>query len=388
MQGRARLGAPAKLAEFRPIDDQIMNVAFLMATVPGYFAACISSLAARGGTDVVLVCVAPIPEAPYDPEEITPAGAEVHSFDSLPKGGTITGLLQEFKPDVVVVSGWQVPAFRYAFQRLPPGTVRVLMMDNQWLGTVKQRVGVAISPWYLHRLFDIAFLPGHRQEVFANKLGFKNSQIWRGVYSCDYPRFADAPQPDRREVFLFVGRFVKEKGVQYLAEAYEAYRRTSENPWGLEVYGIGPEGYRFDGVDGIDKNDFAQPSDLPQIYRRSGCLVLPSLFEVLPSLFEPWGAVVHEATSSGLPVICSTACGAGPYLVEDGVNGYLVEPGNAVELTEALRRYSAMEPSRRQQLGDMSSQLAARYTPERWASLFQERAERAVARQSDKRLRD
>jgi glycosyltransferase involved in cell wall biosynthesis len=359
-----------------------MNVAFLMASVPGYFAACISSLAARDGTDVLMICEAPVPEAPYDPEEVTPVGAEVHSFDSLPDGRTIAGLLQEFKPDVVLVSGWQRPAFRYALQKLPPsGTVRVLMMDNQWLGTAKQWVGVAISPWYLHRFFDIAFLPGDRQEVFANKLGFKNSQIWRGVYSCDYPRLASAPQPARRDVFLFVGRFVKEKGVQHLAEAYRAYRKTSENPWGLEVYGIGPEGYRFDGIDGIEKNEFAQPSDLPQIYRRSGCLVLPSLF-------EPWGAVIHEATSSGLPVICSTACGAAPYLVEDGVNGYLVEPGNAVELTETLHRYSHMEPSLRQQMGDMSSQLAARYTPERWASLFQDRAERAVARLSEKRLRD
>lgn len=358
-----------------------MNVAFLMTSVPGYFAACISSLAALDGTNVLLVCEAPIPAAPYDPAEVTPGGAEVRTFESVPDGPTVVGLLKGFEPDVVVVTGWQVRAFRFALRRLPPGTVRVLMMDNQWLGTVKQWVGVAISPWYLHRLFDIAFLPGHKQEVFANKLGFNNSQIWRGVYSCDYPRFAGAPQPDRQDVFLFVGRFVKEKGVQYLAEAYTAYRRTSENPWGLEVYGTGPEAYRFDGIEGIEKNDFAQPSDLPRVYRRSGCLVLPSLF-------EPWGAVVHEATSSGLPVICSTACGAAPYLVEDGVNGYLVEPGNAAELTEALQRFSSLEPARRQQMGDMSSRLAARYTPERWASLFRERAERAVSRKSESRVRD
>lgn len=61
---------------------------------------------------------------------------------------------------------------------------------------------------------------------------------------------------------------------------------------------------------------------------------------VLPSLSEGLGRVVVEAMLLGTPVIGSRVGGI-PDLIADGVNGYLVEPGNEDELTAALRRVYA-----------------------------------------------
>ncbi len=57
---------------------------------------------------------------------------------------------------------------------------------------------------------------------------------------------------------------------------------------------------------------------------------------ILPSLKEPWGLVVEEALSSGLPVLVSTAVGARS-LVQEGVNGFLFCPKDSVRLQELLK---------------------------------------------------
>ena len=47
---------------------------------------------------------------------------------------------------------------------------------------------------------------------------------------------------------------------------------------------------------------------------------------ILPSVEEPWGLVVNEAMSAGLPVIVSNVCGCSLDLVDEGFNGYTVNP--------------------------------------------------------------
>jgi glycosyltransferase involved in cell wall biosynthesis len=56
---------------------------------------------------------------------------------------------------------------------------------------------------------------------------------------------------------------------------------------------------------------------------------------VLPSFFEGMGRVLLEAMAMEKPVV-GTAVGGIPDLIEQGLNGYLVSPGNEKELAGAL----------------------------------------------------
>ncbi len=67
---------------------------------------------------------------------------------------------------------------------------------------------------------------------------------------------------------------------------------------------------------------------LAEVYGRASVLVLPSLA-------DGFGYVVGEAMASGLPVITTTKTGAAD-LVADGVNGYLIAPGDENALAERL----------------------------------------------------
>lgn len=70
---------------------------------------------------------------------------------------------------------------------------------------------------------------------------------------------------------------------------------------------------------------------------------------VLPSHYETFGLAALEPMAYGIPVV-TTLAGALPEVVEDGISGILVSPGNAQALTEALIRL-LRDPQLRNRLG-------------------------------------
>ncbi len=53
---------------------------------------------------------------------------------------------------------------------------------------------------------------------------------------------------------------------------------------------------------------------------------------------EGWGAVINEAMNSGCAVVANRAMGAGPYLIQNGENGYLYRNGRSEELLDCVRK--------------------------------------------------
>lgn len=57
---------------------------------------------------------------------------------------------------------------------------------------------------------------------------------------------------------------------------------------------------------------------------------------VLASSDDPWGLVINEAMSAGLPVLVSDACGASSDLVREGINGFTFHAGDVKSLSKKL----------------------------------------------------
>ena len=69
-----------------------------------------------------------------------------------------------------------------------------------------------------------------------------------------------------------------------------------------------------------------------------------------PTLDDPFGIVVLEAAAAGLPVVASPFGGATLDLIEDGRNGFVIDPNDIVGWARALIRLGE-DPSLRQRLG-------------------------------------
>jgi glycosyltransferase involved in cell wall biosynthesis len=342
--------------------DDRLRVAILWQGMSGYAHSAFAALQARG-VDVVLFHSVEDENAPYDDQSVT-RGLRATPWHGAPDPDALETALDDFAPHALLVSSWHIDAYRRAARRRRGRTVRVLCMDNQWWATPKQRLGAALSPLTVRPAYDAAFLPSERSADFARRLGFADDRIIRGLYSCEHDRFAAVA--DSRgagaphEAFVFLGRLVPVKGIDVLADAYRRYRREAPRPWPLLVGGMGPEAHRLSGIPGVEMLGFVQPEDLPSVLGRSGCLVLPSRF-------EPWAVVVHEAAAAGLPVVCTSVCGAASRLVLDGYNGVIVPPGRSDALARALVRMSAASADDRAAMSAASRSLARQFTPDRWA---------------------
>jgi glycosyltransferase involved in cell wall biosynthesis len=75
-------------------------------------------------------------------------------------------------------------------------------------------------------------------------------------------------------------------------------------------------------------------------------MALPAFYDlcdvfVLVSEDEPWGLAVNEVMNAGRPVIVSSEVGCQPDLVQEGVNGCVIRPGDIDGLVGALNRILA-----------------------------------------------
>lgn len=156
-------------------------------------------------------------------------------------------------------------------------------------------------------------------------------------YGCDPERvirvggggnFVAPPIADKRydtQIALFVGFDFERKGGMELLQAWEQVHRQLPQ---AELWIVGPSRPRrqLPGVQWLGSVRDRQA--LAQLYQRA------TLF-VMPSLFEPWGQVFFEAMGYSLPCIGTTIC-AMSEVIDDGVTGILVPPGEAAPLANAL----------------------------------------------------
>lgn len=138
-------------------------------------------------------------------------------------------------------------------------------------------------------------------------------------------RYVKEYQLEGKKVALYVGRFIPEKALSLFLNKI-AHILYDRDDYRLVMVG-----------DGVEKQ---QLLSLVQAHKLENKVILPGKYQaeelygwyvcatgfILPSIFEPFGAVVNEALIFGLPVLCSKYAGSS-ILIHQG-NGYLFNPSD------------------------------------------------------------
>lgn len=267
--------------------------------------------------------------------------------------------IKKINPDLVWTSGWIDPVYNEVC-----GPIRrdlqipvVASSDTQWRGG-RQWWNVLTVRFRHRRWFSHLFVAGEPQAIYARKLGFCPEQILLHNLSADVDLFHKIDGEIREKEYprrlLYVGRFSKVKGLLYLLEAWRSI--PDRKGWTLTLIGNGPECARLQDFPDVEIKDFMSQADLVYEFQQSGAFILPSVF-------EPWALVIHEAACSGLPILASDCCGAVSCFVQDGENGFLFKPGNKHSIAKSIERFISLSESEWVRMGKNSRELSFLITP-------------------------
>lgn len=348
--------------------DHTGNILFFYSELATYFLACAETLAIAHGYQVHIVHWPINPEAPFsfrDYKGVTLHPKENYSREELLK------LFEELQPQLVFTIGWMDADYKAIAKRIKQsGTPVVAGLDNHWRGDLRQQIARIISPWYIKPYFTHLWVPGDPQYTFAKKLGFTEKKILRGFYSADLPAFHKAYERFQEEKkkkyphsFLYVGRFVEVKGVLELVQAFKELQEELSHDWTLQLVGSGPLKAQIQTSESVKIMDFVQADKLPELARQSGCFILPSVF-------EPWGVVLHEFAGAGLPLISYKDCGSSTQFLQHEENGYIFQEHSISAIKQVLRKIIESNDQQLLNMAEKSHQLSKQISPESWAATF------------------
>ena len=282
--------------------------------------------------------------------------------------------LSELDPEVVLVPGYYtLPAVAAALWARVHGSASVLMTESTATDHTRNRLKEWVKSLGIRLLFSWAVAGGKAHVDYLLQLGFRKDRI-TGFYDVvDNDLFHDGTRALRLEsdstspqkYFLYVGRLAAEKNVAGLLDSWLLYRRSG-GTWPLVLVGDGPEFATLKAT--ADASPYAAEVIFPGLksshellpfYAFAGCFVLPSTR-------EPWGLVVNEAMAAALPVLVSDRCGCAPDLVTAGLNGYVFDPTNSVELTSLLHNMERLPAEQQTRMGAASSAAIRNFSPARF----------------------
>lgn len=157
----------------------------------------------------------------------------------------------------------------------------------------------------------------------------KCTVIYNGI---DLVKYEMSPEIIAENVLLYVGRLVKDKGIAILLEAMYKSRNKMKG----YIIGEGPE---LDHLKAVSKryrlennvSFVGKQMNIPEWHKKAAVFVHPAICD------EGFGISIVEAMASGLPCVAFRK-GAIPEIIENNVNGFLVDEVSAEALSKRLEQ--------------------------------------------------
>ena len=288
-------------------------------------------------------------------------------------------MMQE-RPDVVICAGYPFATVQTFLYKLLTGKAYVIWMEGtnttegqrrprflrRWQRIPLTRCAGALvdAGTESHRYLRTLLRKDGHPPFFRSFNAVDNDYIGDEArrFAADKPAFAAFKSRFAPKNILFVGQLIERKGIAQLLEAYRLILERSSEPVGLIMLGSGPlldliqavkerQGLKHLYIEGFIEQD---------VYPRY--LAAADLL-LLPSLHDPNPLVVFEALAAGKPIVLSERAGNAADFVDEGRNGYVVDPLDIEGMAEKALAVLNSTPEEREAMSRRSRELvqAANY---------------------------
>jgi len=225
-----------------------------------------------------------------------------------------------------------------------------------WTKSLLHRLSVHFIASGTSALLFLQWMGIHQDNITVSPYAINNEALYR-----NYLKWQSISSDIRSElgisrdavVILYVGRLVREKGIEELIASFA--RLPDKQKCALVLVGDGKDLPVFKTM--VKEMNLSQvifvgrvPHDLVAKYYAIGDIF------VLPSYKDVWGLVVNEAMVCGLPIVTTYEVGAWRDLVKHGENGFVIPARDVKALIEALQ-ILCRDPKLRKTMGQRSYEI-------------------------------
>lgn len=262
----------------------------------------------------------------------------------------ISKILSEYQPDIVFTFTIKPNVYggiSCGYLKIPYVATITGLGSSIQNGGMMRKISLTLYKLGLKKAKTVFFQNQGNKDLFTKEKVYSGESELLPGSGVNIERFKLMEYPlDETINFVYVGRVMKEKGVEELFEAAEyirsKYPNTRFHICGSceEAYGERLEELQYKGI--IDYHGMIK--DMVPIYEKMHCVVHPSYHEGMAN-------VLLESASCGRPIIASDIFGCRE-AIEDGVNGFLAECKSADSLKTALERFINLSYEEKKAMGE------------------------------------
>ena len=275
----------------------------------------------------------------------------------------LVSFVNDLKPSIIIISGRMNSDYLKIAKIFCDKTIRVTVQDTMYRGSCRQLLQRLFKNYLYTQYFDKFWGVGSQQTKYAKFIGFKENKIYSGFYVAAEIFFKSYKKKKFLKKdsfnFLFIGRLVKEKNILRLTKAIELINKKFNKKHKLFIIG---EGYLLNKLEKFNCVKLLGIKNQKEIIKiANNCDIF-----CLPSVYEPWGVVVHEMTALGLPIICSKNCGSSFDLVEEGTNGYKFDPYDINSIKDSIIKIVTLSSTQLDNFSSNSNLIAKKINHKNW----------------------
>ena len=337
------------------------NIVYLYSEVMPYTIAVMRAIVDNFGVIIHCICWDENKRTPFVPEDTE--GVFFYKRSSFDKD-KLREFIDEKSPEFIYASGRMDELYlQTVLYYRHKGITTVTGCDNQWTGSRKNKIASWLAYFLYRRYFMYMWVAGTPQYEFARRMGYAAGNILKDTYSADTDKFEKAFHNYREikakeypHTLVFVGRFIKIKGIELLLQAFSEVKAAQGGDWKLCLVGSGDLSVDLKGRKDIEVRQFMSTDELASSSKDWGCFCLPSTR-------EPWGVVVHEFAAAGLPIIAADCVGATDAFLIDGYNGFSFATSSVQSLKKSLSALFTLSDDELRKLSSRSNELSHTITP-------------------------